>query len=148
MRYIHLEQIIIEMSLMKYLITISYDGTNFYGFQRLNDKRTVQKEIENALTIINKSKVVIKGAGRTDKGVHAYGQRASFKLDVNVPPERLINAINSLVGNDIRVVDCCVVSDDFHPRFDVIEKMYVYKIKNGKYDPLLCNYVLYDDIWR
>lgn len=130
---------------MKYLITISYDGTNFYGFQRLNDKRTVQKEIENALTIINKSKVVIKGAGRTDKGVHAYGQRASFKLDVKVPPERLINAINSLIDNDIRVTDCCMVDDSFHPRFDVLEKRYIYKINNGEYDPLLYNYMLFVD---
>ena len=128
---------------MKYLITISYDGTNFYGFQRLNDKRTVQKEIEDALTVINKSNVEIKGAGRTDKGVHAYGQRASFSLDCNVPPERLINAINSLIGDDVRVTDCKIVNDDFHARFNVIEKEYVYKINNGKYDPLKYNYTYY-----
>lgn len=125
---------------MKYLITISYDGTNFYGFQRLNDKRTVQKEIEDALSIINKNKVEIKGAGRTDKGVHAYGQRASFNLDINIPSNRLINAINSLIGNDIRVTDCIEVDDDFHARFNVIEKEYVYKINNGIYDPLKYNY--------
>ena len=127
---------------MKYLITISYDGTNFYGFQRLNNKRTVQKEIEEALTVINKSKVEIKGAGRTDKNVHAYGQKASFSLDVNVPEDRLVNAINSLIGNDLRVIDCIKVDDDFHARFNVLEKEYVYKINNGKYDPLLYNYSL------
>lgn len=130
---------------MKYLITISYDGTNFYGFQRLNNKRTIQKEIEDALTVINKSKVVIKGAGRTDKNVHAYGQKASFSLDVNIPCDRLINAINSLIGNDIRIIDCILVDNDFHARFNVLEKEYVYKINNGKYDPLLYNYVLYVD---
>ena len=130
---------------MKYLITISYDGTNFYGFQRLNNKRTVQKEIEEALTVINKSKVEIKGAGRTDKNVHAYGQKASFSLDVNVPEDRLVNAINSLIGNDLRVIDCIKVDDDFHARFNVLEKEYVYKINNGKYDPLLYNYSLFVD---
>ena len=130
---------------MKYLITISYDGTNFYGFQRLNEKRTVQKELEEALSIINKGKVEIKGAGRTDKGVHSYGQRACFRLDVNVPEKRLINAINSLIGNDIMVTDCCLVDDRFHPRFDVVEKEYVYKINTGKYDPLLYNYMLFVD---
>lgn len=130
---------------MKYLITISYDGSKFYGFQRLNEKRTVQKELEEALSIINKGKVEIKGAGRTDKGVHSYGQRACFRLDVNVPEKRIINAINSLIGNDIRVTDCCLVDDRFHPRFDVVEKEYVYKINTGKYDPLLYNYMLFVD---
>ena len=128
---------------MKYLITISYDGTNFYGFQRLKNKRTVQKEIEDALSVINKNSVQIKGAGRTDKGVHAYGQRASFDLDVSIPLERLINAINSLVGNDIRVTDCSLVDENFHARFSVLEKEYVYKINNGKYDPLSINYLYY-----
>src|SRR5574344_2596318 len=99
---------------MNYLITISYDGTNYYGFQRLNSKKTIQQEIEGALSIINKKPVKIKGAGRTDKGVHAYGQRASFKLDVNVPADRLINAINSLLPMDIRITACEVVADNFH----------------------------------
>ena len=125
---------------MKYLIEICYDGTNFYGFQKLNGKRTVQDEIEKALTKINKNKVEIKGAGRTDRGVHAYGQCASFSLDVSVPVNKMIDAINSLLPSDVKVVNCKVVKDDFHARFCVKKKVYVYKINNGKYDPLMNNY--------
>ena len=57
---------------MKYRAVVSYDGTNFYGFQRLNSKRSVQKVLEEALSILNKQKVTVKGASRTDKGVHRY----------------------------------------------------------------------------
>jgi len=67
---------------MHYLISIKYDGSKFYGFQRLNEKETVQKKIEEALTIINKKEVVIKGAGRTDRGVHALDQKSTFDLDI------------------------------------------------------------------
>ena len=125
---------------MKYLITIQYDGSNFYGFQRQNNKRTVQNEIEKALTIINKAAVEIKGAGRTDKGVHAYGQRACFNLNVNVPIDRLMKALNDILPVDIYIVGCEMVEESFHPRFNVKEKTYVYKINIGKYDPLWNKY--------
>ena len=118
---------------MTYLITVSYDGSKYYGFQRLNNKPSVQKEIEDALTIINKKKVLIKGSGRTDRGVHALGQKCSFKLDVTVPPKRLVNAINSLLPKYIRVIDCIIVSDDFHARFNVKKKTYKYMINIGNY---------------
>ena len=90
---------------MRYLVTISYDGSNFYGFQRLNNNRSVQSEIEKVLKIINKSDVEIKGAGRTDRGVHAYGQRAHFDLDINIPKERLLKAMNDNLPDDIRIED-------------------------------------------
>lgn len=125
---------------MKYLVKISYDGSNFFGFQRLSGKRTVQEEIEKCLLIINKSSVSVKGAGRTDKGVHAYGQCLHFDLDVDVPRDRLINAMNSCLPKDIRVISCWEVSSDFHARFDVLRKKYVYKINLGEYDVLNANY--------
>lgn len=125
---------------MKYLITIVYDGTNFYGFQRLNNKRSVQDELEKALTKINKKKVEIKGAGRTDRYVHAYGQCASFSLDVIIKPKNLIDAINSLLPDDLRVTKCITVPEDFHARFNALQKEYIYKINDGKYDPLKRNY--------
>ena len=65
---------------MRYLAKISYDGSKFYGFQRLNKHLSVQKVLEDALTKINKKEVVVKGAGRTDRGVHALDQGVSFKL--------------------------------------------------------------------
>ena len=119
---------------MKYLITVSYDGSKYYGFQRLNDLPSVQKELEDALSVINKDKVYVKGSGRTDRGVHALGQKCHFELKYDIPCERLINAINSLLSNYVRVLDCVKVNDDFHARFNVKKKIYKYIINMGKYD--------------
>lgn len=126
---------------MRYLITVSYDGSKFFGFQRLNDLPTVQKELERALSVINKSDVHIKGSGRTDRGVHAIGQKCHFDLDVNIPPKRLVNAINSLLSKYIRVTDCIIVDNDFHSRFMVQKKQYSYIINIGKYNVLKEDYV-------
>ena len=126
---------------MKYLITVSYDGSKYNGFQRLNDLPSVQKELENALSIINKKRVEVKGSGRTDKGVHAIGQTCHFVLDYDIPTERLTNAINSLLSNYIRVINCVVVNNDFHARFNVTKKTYKYIINLGKYDVLKEDYI-------
>lgn len=126
---------------MRYLISISYDGSKFNGFQRLKENNSVQKLIEDALTKINKKEVVIKGAGRTDRGVHAYDQKAHFDLDINITPNGLKKAINSLVKPYVYITDCKEVSDDFHARFSVVQKTYVYKINLGEYNPLLNDYV-------
>jgi tRNA pseudouridine38-40 synthase len=126
---------------MKYLISISYDGTNFYGFERQKNKRTIQGEIEKVLTIINKDKVEIKGAGRTDRGVHAYDQKAHFELKQNVPIERLLRAINSRLPSDIRINSIEKVSDEFHARFDCIRKIYKYYINTNEYDIMKNNYL-------
>ena len=125
---------------MRYLAKISYDGSNFYGFQRLNEERSVQKVIEDALTIVNKSVVEVKGAGRTDKGVHAYGQRVHFDLDITIPADNLKRALNDILPDDVRIEEIKDVSDDFHARFNVIKKIYQYKINIGKYDPLKSKY--------
>ena len=82
---------------MKYFIKVMYDGSRFFGFQRLKGKKTVQKELENALSIINKGEVTVKGAGRTDALVHANGQGVHFVLDYDIPPLRLKEAINRIV---------------------------------------------------
>lgn len=130
---------------MRYLIRISYDGSHFNGFQRLKEKLSVQKTLEDALKIINKSPIEIKGAGRTDVGVHAMGQCAHFDLDVEIPTERLITAINSIVRPYINVLECTVVNDDFHARFSAKEKKYIYKIWCGEYDPKKYDYYLMYD---
>lgn len=126
---------------MSYLIKIAYDGSKFFGFQRLNDEVTVQKTLEEALTKINKQTVVIKGAGRTDRGVHANCQCASFSLDVNIDCDGLQKALNSLVEPYIYIKEVIEVSDDFHARFDVVKKRYVYKINLGEYNPIIQDYV-------
>ena len=126
---------------MRYKISISYDGSKFYGFQRLGEKRSVQYELEAALTKINKGKVEVKGAGRTDRGVHALDQCVHFDLDQNIPAERLVNAINSIVKPDIFVNSACIVDDDFHARFNVSKKTYTYVINLGKFDTIKDNYL-------
>jgi len=126
---------------MRYLMTVSYDGSKYYGFQRLNNKASIQGELENALSIINKKNVEIKGSGRTDRGVHSIGQKVHFDLDVKIPEKRLINAVNSLLSDYIRVTDCKIVSDDFHARFNVKEKTYTYIINMGEYDVLKQDYI-------
>ena len=68
---------------MRYLASVSYDGSKFYGFQRLKNKKSVQGELEKVLTTINKTMVLVKGAGRTDRGVHALDQKIHF--DLNIP---------------------------------------------------------------
>ena len=126
---------------MRYLISISYDGTLFYGFERQKNKRTIQGEIEKVLTLINKKKVEIKGAGRTDRGVHAYDQKAHFDLDQNVPIERLLKAINSRLPSDIRINSIEVVDKEFHARFNCIRKTYKYYINTNEYDIMKNNYL-------
>ena len=126
---------------MRYFITVSYDGSSYYGFQRLKNLPSIQSELEKALTIINKKSVLIKGSGRTDAGVHAIGQVCHFDLDVCVPANRLLNAINSLLPKNIRVIKCVTVSNDLHARFNVKSKTYKYVINLGKYDLFMENYL-------
>lgn len=126
---------------MKYLIKVSYDGSKFYGFQRLNNEISVQKVLEDALSKINKEKVEIKGAGRTDRGVHALDQGVSFSLDVDITSFGLKKALNSLIGPYIFVKSVQEVDDSFHARFNVIQKVYRYKINLGEYNPLIADYV-------
>lgn len=126
---------------MRYLISISYDGSKFNGFQRLKENNSIQKLIEDALTKINKKEVAIKGAGRTDRGVHALDQKAHFDLDINITPNGLKKAINSLVKPFVYITDCIEVDDNFHARFNVRKKTYIYKINLGDYNPILSDYV-------
>lgn len=126
---------------MKYLAKISYDGSKFYGFQKLNNHKTVQDELEKALSKINKGKVSVKGAGRTDRGVHAFNQGVSFELSVDIPLSNLKEAINSLVDKSIYANNIWEVDSDFHARFNAKEKTYQYAINMGEYDPIDNDYI-------
>lgn len=126
---------------MRYLITFSYDGSKFYGYQKQPRKRTIQGELETALKRINKKKVLISASGRTDAGVHALNQKAHFELNVNITPERLKAALNSILPNDIYVKNVSEVENDFHARFNVKAKEYIYKINMGEYNPIEKDYI-------
>lgn len=126
----------------RYLITFSYDGSGFDGYQKQPKHRTIQGELEKALKSINNNKKVdLQASGRTDKGVHALNQKAHFELDVTITEEKLKMALNSLLPNDIYVKKAEEISDTFHARYNVKAKEYMYIINIGEYNPLERNYV-------
>tara|TARA_B100000700_G_C14902468_1_gene788050 strand:+ start:408 stop:1151 length:744 start_codon:yes stop_codon:yes gene_type:complete len=119
--------------LQRYKIIIQYDGSSFSGWQLQKNRNTVQGEIENALRIISGSKdrIAVNGSGRTDSGVHAYGQVAHFDLDTNLTSVDLSNAINSNTSEDCRIMSIEKVSSDFESRFDAIKRRYRYQVYLG-----------------
>ena len=127
---------------MRYFMCFSYDGSNFNGYQKQPKKRTIQEELENVLTQINGGKQVsVVSSGRTDAGVHALNQRAHFDMDKEIDCNKIKQGMNSLLPLDIYVKKVEVVDSEFHARFNVIGKEYVYKINMGEYDPIERNYV-------
>lgn len=127
---------------MRYFMTISYDGNDFYGYQKQPNKRTVQGVLEDAISKVNSNvSVSIHASGRTDAGVHAMNQRAHFDIDKELDCDKLCNSINSLLPADVYVKSISVVSDDFHSRFSATGKEYVYYINMGEYNPLERKYV-------
>lgn len=127
---------------MRYLITFSYDGSGYKGYQKQPKTKTIQGEIEKVLRKINGSKAVkIHASGRTDAGVHAISQKAHFDLKKEIDPDKLKHSMNSLLPGDIYIKDIEVVSDIFHARFNVKAKEYIYKINMGEYNPIERNYV-------
>lgn len=111
-------------------LTIEYDGSSFYGWQRQKKDITIQGEIEKALSIILNKETKIIGAGRTDAGVHAYGQVANFKSDTRLSCDNLQNSLNSLIKHPIIINDCTIVPDDFHSQYSSVSKEYHYHILN------------------
>ena len=123
-------------------MTLSYDGSDFKGYQKQPRCRTVQGELEKVLKKINSDKVVeVKASGRTDAGVHAINQKAHFDLDCEIECDKLLKSMNSLLPEDIYIKSVEVVSDNFHARFNAIGKEYIYQINMGDYNPLERKYV-------
>lgn len=125
-----------------FLLTIEYDGTGFSGWQRQPDKPTVQGTLEKALSTVMAREIKVNGTSRTDAGVHAYGQRASFKGDFGIPTEKLAMVVNNRLAGGlrgstgvggIRVTEVREMPMDFHARFDSIGKTYVYRIRNAEH---------------
>lgn len=129
---------------MKALLTIAYDGTNYHGWQRQKGDPvpTVEQMLNEACFQIFRREVEIIGASRTDRGVHAMGQRAALDITgVSIPVDRLPAAINSKLPEDIAVRAAIEAADSFHPRFDCVKKTYEYRILNDSFrNPLLRNY--------
>ena len=127
---------------MKYLIKFSYDGTAYCGYQKQKQKPSIEEELEKALQKINNnSPTKVCATGRTDKGVHAYCQYAHTELNVDITEKKLKRAMNSNLPPDIHVIETKIVDDNFHARYDVLEKTYEYLINTGEYNPIERNYV-------
>jgi tRNA pseudouridine38-40 synthase len=112
----------------RYQVILSYDGTEFQGFQRQSKARTVQQVVETALQGLNWQGKAVLAAGRTDAGVHAYGQVIAFDLDWRHTPEELQRALNAHLPADVVARRVCSVPADFHPRFDAVSRCYHYCI--------------------
>ncbi|MCP3899024.1 MAG: tRNA pseudouridine(38-40) synthase TruA [Desulfobacteraceae bacterium] len=111
-------------------IIIEYDGKNYSGWQIQKEQITVQSELENALSIILNQKIKIFGSGRTDAGVHAYGQVANFIANTELSCKAIKNGVNSIIKGAIVIRRCDIVREDFHARHDAISKEYHYHILN------------------
>ena len=111
-------------------IIIEYDGSAYHGWQRQKHLRTIQGEIEKALLKMTGNKIILTGSGRTDAGVHAFGQAANFHCDTAMLPEVFYKGLNSLLPDDIVIKECKEVDEKFHAQYDAKSKIYSYRILN------------------
>ncbi len=122
-------------------LTLMYDGSNYFGYQRQSGFVTIQQVIEDALSKITKEKITVSGCGRTDSGVHALNYVLSFKTNSSMPTEKYPVALNSILPEDISVIGAKDVPDSFDGRFSVKRKTYIYKIHNSEIpNPFLKKY--------
>ena len=122
--------------------TLSYDGTHFSGYQIQPGKRTVQGELERALEQMHKGKTIrVVASGRTDAGVHAYGQVIHFDTSLSLSPDQWKKALNALLPDDIAIKDVQEADSSFHARFSAKAKEYRYKVRIAQErDVFLRNY--------
>jgi tRNA pseudouridine38-40 synthase len=109
-----------------YRITLAYDGTGYQGWQVQPDQPTIQGRLQECLEEMTGQAVNVVGAGRTDSGVHAQAQVAHFQLGSSIPPNGLLLGLNSLLPEDIRVLDSDFAPDGFHARYSALSKTYCY----------------------
>lgn len=128
--------------LQTYKLLLSYDGTDFHGWQRQPRKRTIQGVVEDTLSKIIQKRIPVIGSGRTDAGVHALGQVAHFRAKMSLTEEEIFRALNSLLPNDVRIVSLNITDSNFHSRKMARSKIYQYRIFNSSHiSPFLFRYV-------
>jgi len=117
-------------------LTIRYDGTDFFGWQRQREEPTVQQVIEDALADLTREKIVLHGAGRTDTGVHARAQVANFHTENARTLEVFQSALNARFGEDLAIVGAQEVDADWHARQSAKGKVYEYVVYNARLRPV------------
>lgn len=118
--------------MQRYKVVIQYDGTDFFGWQIQQDKPTVQGTITQAMKTVLRSEVSVVGSGRTDTGVHAFGQVAHFDAPASVDVNKFLYSVNSLLPDSISITNMYEVDDEFHARFDAKKRGYLYFISTNK----------------
>jgi tRNA pseudouridine38-40 synthase len=116
-------------------ITVSYDGTDYHGWQVQPGMATIQGVLEDVLSQIEEDVVHVDGSGRTDAGVHALAQVGAFTLTNPLPLPNLKKAMNRLLPRDIRVLETAEAHASFHPRYDALAKTYEYRILRAEICP-------------
>jgi len=142
---------------MRYKITIEYDGTNYSGWQKQEGKFTIQETLEKAIKMISGEDTEVFGAGRTDAGVHAFGQVAHFDLKKSMESKKMLGALNFYLKleyssridsnlipkykyiQDISILNCEIVDENFHARFSAKKRYYRYRILNRREPTALDN---------
>ena len=114
-------------------LTLEYDGTNYYGWQKQKGFKTIQGEIEEAIELVTKEHCEVIGSSRTDAGVHARGFVANFKTNSNIPIEKIAIALNSNLKKSIRIISAEEVDEKFHSRLTCKKKTYRYVINNSEF---------------
>ncbi len=117
---------------MNYLLKIKYDGANFAGWQIQPSQRTVQGTITKAIETLLKERVNLIGSGRTDAGVHAWGQVANFRFKEKLNLEKFIYSLNSILPDEIAISNVSAVAEEFHARYDARSRSYVYLFSLSK----------------
>lgn len=115
-------------------LIVSYDGTNYCGWQVQTNGITVEEVLNHTLSELCHEDIKVIGASRTDSGVHALGNVAVFDTESGIPCEKFSFALNQRLPGDIRIQESCQVPDDFHPRYCDTIKTYEYRILNRRFD--------------
>jgi tRNA pseudouridine38-40 synthase len=112
-------------------LLLAFDGTGYEGWQKQKSGKTIQGVIEDRLSVMTGEQPCIYGAGRTDAGVHALGMVANFHTDAKIPCQGFMRGLNSMLPDDIRVLEACEVQSDFHARRNAKAKSYRYNFSSG-----------------
>lgn len=114
------------------VLKIKYDGSRYHGWQRQQHHNSVQEQLERALSKAFSQTITVEGSGRTDAGVHAIGQVASFKAQMTLPIEQVKFVVNRLLPTDIYITEAALAEDSFHARYHAVGKTYQYRIYTGR----------------
>lgn len=119
---------------MKIALKITYDGTNFCGWQKQPNKRSVQEEIEFAIFGATGCKVALFSSGRTDAGVHALGQIAHFEIDKQINVSQLVACLNAYLPSDVKIINAWIAQENFDARYTAKQKTYIYRFYASRFE--------------